>query len=336
MTKKDKIGIIGLGLIGGSIALSLNKKYEVIGMSRTPDTVEYALKEGMISSVARSYADFNGCKAVFVCVPLVRVQDEVKAVYEALGDSAVITDVGSVKGMLIGQPGRIIGGHPMAGTEQSGIRAAKENLFENAYYILVDYNGHPGDLEYIAGLAKDMGALPRIMTAEEHDKLVAKISHLEHVAVYSLVNSALDGEDEIVGSGFMDITRIASSAPDFWNTVVRLNRNNVIEEMDKFIAGLTALRNDIAAGKDITPVFAQAKEKRDKLTYRKKFLSSYTLYVDVADIKGAIVNVLAKLAEAGISISNLTVVHSREGLGGALRLEFKDERDYLKAKEILK
>lgn len=336
MTKKDKIGIIGLGLIGGSIAISLNGKYEVIGMSRTPATVEYALKEGIISSAAECYADFKGCKAVFVCVPLVRVAEDVKAVYDALGDSTIITDVGSVKGMLVGQKGRIIGGHPMAGTEQSGIRAAKERLLENAYYILVDYNNHRSDLEYITGLVREMGALPRIMTADEHDKLVAKISHIEHVAAYSLVNSALDGDDEIVGSGFMDITRIASSAPDFWNTVVRLNRDNVVAELDKFIAGLTMLRNDISAGKDVAPVFAEAKEKRDKLTYRKKFLSSYTLYVDVPDTKGAIVNVLAKLAEAGISINNLTVVHSREGAGGALRLEFKDERDYLKAKEILK
>ncbi len=336
MAEKDKIGVIGLGLIGGSIALALRGKCEVIGMSRTPATVEYALKEGIISSAAKSYEEFEGCKAVFVCVPLACVRAEVAGLYRVLGDSTIITDVGSVKGMLVGQEGRIIGGHPMAGTEQSGLRAAKDRLLENAYYILVDYNGNAEDLGYISRLVSEMGAIPRVMTAAEHDKLVAKISHLEHMVAYSLVNSVLNGEDEIVGSGFMDVTRIASSAPEFWNTVVSLNRDNLVEALDKFIEGLTALRRDIAEGKDVTRIFDEAKQKRDRLTYRKKFLSSYTMYVDVADSRGEVVKVLSKLADAGINIGNLTVVNSREGAGGALRLEFMDERDYLKAKETLK
>ncbi len=336
MTKRDKIGIVGLGLIGGSIALALNKKYEVVGMSRSASTVEYALKEGIISSAAEKYDDFKEAKAVFVCVPLTRVKDEVSALYDALGDSVIITDVGSVKGMLSGQRGRIIGGHPMAGTEQSGIHAAREKLLDNAYYILVDYNGNEADLAYIKELVRSMGALPREMTASEHDALVAKISHLEHMAAYSMVNAVLDGDDEIVGSGFMDVTRIASSDPELWNAVSALNRDNIVSELGRYIEILSSLRGDIAAGKDVTPFFSAAKEKRDRLTYRKKFLSSYILYVDVSDAKGSIVAILSKLAEADISINNLTVVNSRAGVGGALRLEFKDERDYIKAKEILR
>ena len=223
----------------------------------------------------------------------------------------------------------------MAGTEQSGVRAAKERLLENAYYILVDYGGRHDDLELMRSVAEDCGALPVTMTADEHDKLVAKISHLEHMAAYALVNSAMTGDERIVGSGFMDTTRIASSSPEFWNTVAHLNRDNVLAETDRYIATLTYLRDMIARGEDITPFLAEAKAKRDKLTYRKRYMTSYVLYVDVPDRVGSIVGVLARLADAGVSVGNLTVMDSREGAGGALRLELRDEETYKKAKEIL-
>ena len=335
MEKKGRIGIIGLGLIGGSMALSLSRSCDVVGMSRNPETVEYALSSGMITSAARSYSDFAGCDAVVVCTPLSLVKKTVEDVYAALGDTTVITDVGSVKGMLSGLPGRIIGGHPMAGTEQSGIRAAKERLLENAYYILVDYNDNPADLELVRRIALACGAVPVVMSAARHDRLVAKISHLEHMAAYALVNSAMTGDEHIVGSGFMDTTRIASSSPEFWNTVAALNRGNIVDEMDRYIATLSDLRRDIAAGRDITAFLAEAKEKRDRLKYSRRFMSEYVVYADVPDCVGSIVGVLGRLADAGISISNLTVMNSREGAGGALRIELKDEPSYRKAKEIL-
>lgn len=322
-------------MIGGSIALSLCKKYEIVGMSRNPDTVEYALREGMINRAATTYADFADCAAVIVCTPLALVEKTVKELYDALGESVIISDVGSVKGMLSGRKGRIIGGHPMAGTEQSGVRAAKERLLENAYYILVDYNGHSSDLEFMQTVASDCGAAPVVMSADEHDKLVAKISHLVHMAAYSLVSSAMTGGEQIVGSGFLDTTRIASSDPSFWNTVAHLNRDNILEETDRYINTLSELRGKIARGEDLTPFLAAAKEKRDNLTYQKRYMSEYVVYADVPDCVGSIVKVLSSLAAADISVSNLTVMHSREGVGGALRIELKDERGYKKAKEIL-
>ena len=184
-------------------------------------------------------------------------------------------------------------------------------------------------------LVTDAGAIPVVMSAEEHDKLVGKISHLVHMAAYSLVDSAMTGSEEIVGTGFLDTTRIASSSPEFWNTVAHLNRDNIVSDMDEYIKTLSALRGEIAAGRDITPFLSRAKAKRDSLLGRKKFMSEYILYADVPDCVGSIAGVLVKLTKEGISIENLTVVHSREGTGGALRLEFKDETDYNKAKEIL-
>lgn len=332
--ERERIGIVGLGLIGGSLALALRGKYEVVAMSRNPETTAYALDCGMIDGVVGAYADFADCRAVVVCVPIGLVRRTVAELAALLPD-VIVTDVGSVKGMLRGIPGRIIGGHPMAGTEQSGVRAAKERLLENAYYILTDYNGNADDLEFMKKLVTDVGAIPVVMGAEEHDRLVGKISHVVHMAAYSLVNSVMTGDEKIVGSGFMDATRIASSSPEFWNTVCELNRENIVADLDDYAATLRSLRDDIAAGKDITPFLASAKAKRDRLVYEKRYMTEYVVYVDVPDCVGSIAGALNRLTAEGISIENLGVVHSREGAGGALRIELKDERDYLKAKEIL-
>ena len=307
--------------------------YFVKGLAHRAEDGEYALSAG----IADETTDENGfadCRAIIVCTPLGTVREQTEK-YAALYPDAIISDVGSVKGMLRGVKGRIIGGHPMAGTEKSGVRAAKERLLENAYYILTDYNGDGDALAFMRRLVSDAGAMPVVMSAEEHDRLVGKISHLVHMAAYSLVDAAMTGSEEIVGTGFMDTTRIASSSPGFWNTVAHLNRDNIVSDMDDYIRTLSALRDDIADGKDITPFLARAKAKRDGLLGRKKYMSEYILYADVPDCVGSIAGVLGRLTKEGISIENLTVVHSREGSGGALRLEFKDESDYNKAKEIL-
>ena len=335
MKGKEKIGIIGLGLIGGSLAVSLRAGYTVVGCSHSADTVSYALENSIIDEAVSSYDGFADCIALFVCTPLSLVRKTVCAAQSALGDSVIITDVGSVKGMLEGLSGRIIGGHPMAGTEQSGVRAAKERLFENAYYILCDYNSNKKDLEIITEIIKFIGAKPIVMTASVHDALVSKISHLPHMLAYSLVTSALSGEESIVGSGFMDTTRIASSSPDFWNTVTHLNRDNIVKEMDGFLEVFKALRDKIADGGDISGFLQEAKDKRDKLSYTKRYMTEYVLYADVPDRVGSIADIVSKLSGAGISIGNLEVTNSREGKGGALRIELKDEASFVKAKEIL-
>lgn len=331
---KDKTGIVGLGLIGGSLGMALRGGYTVKGLAHRREDAEYALAAGIADEIADGLEDLGDCRCIIVCTPLSTVREFVEKL-AAMYPDAIISDVGSVKGMLRGIKGRVIGGHPMAGTEKSGVRAAKERLLENAYYILTDYNGDAEALEYMKALVRVAGALPVTMDAETHDRMVSKISHLVHMAAYSLVQSTMTGDEKIVGTGFMDTTRIASSSPEFWNTVARLNRDNIVSDMDDYIRTLSALRDDIAAGRDITGFLSSAKNKRDKLVDRRRFMSEYTIYADVPDCVGSIAGVLTKLTAAGINIENLSVVHSREGSGGALRLELSCERDYKKAKEIL-
>ena len=334
MTEKDKIGIVGLGLIGGSLAIALKGRYAVKGLAHKAEDGEYALSTGMVGELARGLGDFSDCAAVVICTPLSLVRETAERLVSLYPDK-IISDVGSVKGMLTGIKGRLIGGHPMAGTERKGVRAAKERLLENACYILTDYNGDAEALAFMKKLVADAGAIPVVMGAEEHDRLVGRVSHLVHMAAYCLVDAAIEGDEEIVGSGFTDTTRVASSPPDFWNTVAALNRGNIVDGMDDYIARLTELRGKIAAGEDITAYLAAAKDKRDRVTGRRKSAGGYILYVDVPDCVGSVAGALAALAEGNISIENLSVVHSREGAGGALRLEFKDEKDCDAAREIL-
>ena len=314
--------------------MALRGSYAVKGVVHHAEDGEYALSAGIADEIASGEDDLGDCAAIIVCTPLGVVRETVERLAKRY-PNAVISDVGSVKGMLRGIRGRVIGGHPMAGTEKSGIRAAKERLFENAYYILTDYNGDGEALGVMTDIAKAAGALPVVMDAEEHDRLVGKVSHLVHMAAYSLVDSAVTGEEEIVGTGFMDTTRVASSPPEFWNIVAGLNRGNIVADLDAYIAALGELRDDIAAGRDITPRLDRAKAKRDRIAGARKCRSGFVMYVDVPDCVGSIASVLARLTAEGISIENLSVVHSREGIGGALRLEMKDEKDCKRAKEIL-
>ena len=136
--KKQTIAVVGLGLIGASLALALKDTYRIIGCARSRETEAYALSHGIVDEIC-PVRDMRGADCVIACTPLWVLRQTVQEVYDAVGDTAIITDVGSVKELLKGLPGRLVGGHPMAGTEHSGIEACKRHLFENATYCVVPY-----------------------------------------------------------------------------------------------------------------------------------------------------------------------------------------------------
>ena len=164
-----RAGVIGLGLIGGSIALALKANgFHVVGIETDSDSLAYALGNGIIDE-AGGYGELIGAEVVFVCVPVSLTRETVEKAIAAAGENTLVTDVASVKGILDGVKGRFVGGHPMAGTEKSGITAARSHLFENAYYAIVKYDGtSERDAEYLAGLVRLFKAKPMIMTADEH------------------------------------------------------------------------------------------------------------------------------------------------------------------------
>lgn len=270
---KTNVGIVGLGLIGGSIAMALKDFYNIIGIDNNPETTDYALNNGIIDSTGE-FTCLKTCEIIFICVPVFLTREIADKIYDCVGDSAIITDVASVKGILKGAKGRIVGGHPMAGTEFSGISAAKHGLFKNAYYCITPYEKtSEKDIMIIKNIAVGiLKSKPIILDCDYHDKLVGLISHLPHTIAYTLSHCALGEQTEIAGCGFMDTTRIASSDPRFWTEVARLNKNNVLSAMQKFINDYEKLFNMIQSDDfaGVQEFFEKAKTHRDSLLSSRK------------------------------------------------------------------
>ncbi|MDE7394708.1 MAG: prephenate dehydrogenase/arogenate dehydrogenase family protein [Clostridiales bacterium] len=329
---KHTVAVVGLGLIGGSIALNLKKVCRVIGVDTNAETCDYALRNGFIDEV-RPLESIKGVDAVLLCTPVEKLKETAAQVYGIVGESALITDVGSVKSVLGNASGRIVGGHPMAGSEKGGIRAAKEHLFENAYYCVIPYKrSSEEDVKSVEALARFLRATPVRLSPEEHDRQAAALSHAPHLAAYALCESAL-GERATPGSGFLDMTRIASSDPAFWTAVCALNRENVLSALDAYTKVLGDYR-ELLQNEDYDKLRAALENARQKRTALPAH-PSLSLTVDVKDEVGSIGKVTDALRAAGIGIANLCVLHSREGVGGALQIDFYTVADTERAKAAL-
>lgn len=333
-----KFGVAGLGLIGGSIASALKKQgCRVVGVENDPDVSAFALSGGIVDEIGGVEA-LRGSEAVFVCVPLGVTREATEKIIAAVGDETLVTDVASVKGMMTGVGGRFVGGHPMAGTEKSGIAAARAHLFENAFYAVVPYeNTSEADVKYMCELVRSFGAKPVVMSAAEHDGRASEVSHLPHIIAYALTGYALKA-DGFAGTGFTDTTRIAASDPGLWTDVAFLNRDNLLRDMrgyeKEFSKYVTALENGDREG--LRGLIAAAREKREALTLRRVYQNEYTLDLDVKDRPGAIAKVSELLAENGVNISGIQIINSREGVGGALRIAIRSEAEYEAAKRLLR
>lgn len=269
--KTHKIGIVGLGLIGGSLAIALNKKYSIIGMDTNAESIDFCLKNGHINSSASVFTDFYGCAAIFVCVPVGLVKQTCDSIFAAVGDSSIITDVASVKGILSECKGRLVGGHPMAGTEFCGITAAKPNLFFGAPYYLVKYNNTTNqDYLLVKGIIEsELKSNIVEISFDLHDKIVSKVSHLPHMIAYALASVAYGSSSINAGNSLKDTTRIAASDPRFWADVARLNKDNLLNDLQLYISELAQVQTMIQQENfvGLQEYFSQAQSK--KLTEKK-------------------------------------------------------------------
>lgn len=356
MTLK-KIGFIGLGLIGGSIAKrlkSLHPKLEIIATAGHIETIEQAYREHLISN--RTFCameDFFDCDYLFLCTPVQRNIEYLRQLKGNIGKHCIITDVGSVKTDIhrevaaLGMEKQFIGGHPMAGSEKTGLSSANEYLLENAYYIITPTTCT--DTSAVADfqeLVRSLGAIPLVLNYEVHDYATAAISHLPHIIAYSLVNLVRESDDgnetmkTIAAGGFKDITRIASSSPVMWENICLSNREQLIKLVDEYIKVLGQMRTDIADlnSTALLDAFQNAKDYRDSIAITKKgaLKRVYELYLDLIDEAGGIATVATILASNHLSIKNIGIIHNREFEDGVLRLEMYDETSLTSAITLLK
>jgi len=281
----NKAVIIGVGLIGGSLAISLRQKSmagSIVGVGRGLKNLEAAVRLGVIDSFTHEVEEaVAGADLVVAAVPVMKIADTIRRAAPYLKQGCVVTDVGSAKGAIIAEVEPLmpagthfVAGHPIAGTEHSGVEAAFAGLFSGRKTILTPTaNTDKGALEAMRLMWEAAGAEVVLMDAAAHDHVLAAVSHLPHMIAYSLVNTVADIEDAGVDAlsfsagGFRDFTRIASSSPEMWADICAMNRDAIIKMIDAFQWRLEMLRHHIDAidMAGLKADFTRAKLVRDAL-----------------------------------------------------------------------
>ena len=294
-----KVAIIGLGLIGCSWvkALKLAKCIgHVSGFDRNMDSMEQALQAGLIDDFSIDVCDVvRDADLVIISVPILAVADVLEQIKSSIANNAVLTDVGSVKGNIskavtdvLGEDfDRFVLGHPIAGSERSGVSAADEKLFKNHKIILTpEKRTSEMALDLVSDAWQVTGGKVELMTVQHHDEVLAATSHLPHLLAYSLVDTLANDEENndifnYAAGGFRDFTRIASSSPIMWRDIFVGNKDEVLKALDLFTADLQQLR-EVIANEDKTQMmgtFTRAKAARDhftKILARRAYVDSMT------------------------------------------------------------
>ncbi len=279
----DRLCIIGVGLIGGSLARALRAAgycREVVGGGRDPVHLQQAVDLGVIDRFDTDLAAaVAGADMVLVAVPLGATQTVFSQIRDHLEDNAVLTDAGSAKGSVIDAAQRAFGsvpawfvpGHPIAGTENSGVAASLPDLYQNRRVILTpDEHTAPDAVERVRAMWEAAGAVVTEMDVIHHDAVLAATSHLPHVLAFTLVDSLArlgDREElfEYAAGGFRDFTRIASSDPVMWRDICLANGDAIQLLIDRFIEDLQSLSHSVHEhdGQRLLEIFESAKQARD-------------------------------------------------------------------------
>ena len=347
----DNVGFIGLGLIGGSIAKKLKKNnpdIKIYASARRQETIDSAYSCGIIdNAVSCSLTYFSDCDYIFLCAPVIHNIEYLKQLRPVIKESCIITDVGSTKSEIheevikLGLEKNFIGGHPMTGSEKTGIENADDYLLENAYYIITPTSQNTEEqITEFYSVVKSLGSIPMILDYKKHDYATASISHLPHMISYALTNLIKNIDDQdgtmktIAAGGFRDMTRIAASSPVMWQNICQSNREQLLKLMDLYITEITNLKKSIenCDKNELIDYFQSAKDYRDSLFVPNKRSGTvcYEVFVDLVDEAGGIAIVASMLAFKGINIKNIGIINNREFEQGVLRIEFysQDELDF--------
>ncbi|MCH7741118.1 MAG: prephenate dehydrogenase/arogenate dehydrogenase family protein [Proteobacteria bacterium] len=288
-SRLQKVSIIGLGLIGASIAAGLKQRGladRIIAYDTNAESLETGISRALIDEKADSVAAcVQGSSLVVLAVPVLSIRDSLSQLKDVLleknrsGQAPVVTDVGSVKSTILKaaneifgeHPANLVPGHPVAGSEKHGVEAADPDLFEKHKVILTPTASTDKDaLGLVEEMWQGLGARVMQMTAEHHDSVFAQTSHLPHLLAYALVDTlSVQGDSleifEYAAGGFRDFSRIAASDPVMWRDVFDANGEEVLNILDRYVDELSAIRTLIADGRmeELEQLFKRAKIARD-------------------------------------------------------------------------
>lgn len=278
----QRVGIVGLGLIGGSIALAARQIWPaslVIGVDRK-DVLERAMVLHAIDVAADDAVVLAEADVVILAAPIQQNLEILRDLSENVTGSAIVTDTGSTKRAIVqaaaALPDRLtfIGGHPLGGAARGGIEHARPDMFTGRPWLFTPPKAHDTQaLEKLKSFVAGFGAVPQIVSPEEHDRLLAFISHLPQLTVSALMHVVGDAAREdglsLSGRGLQDTTRLASSPADIWKETCATNADEIGSALDALIAVLRQLRADLQTGKSIDEVFESANLWRETLVSRR-------------------------------------------------------------------
>ena len=279
-----RLAVIGVGLIGGSFALAVKQAKlasHVVGAGRNPANLKLALERGAIDSIAADpAAAARGADMILVAAPVAQFHSIFAALAPSLKTSAIVTDAGSTKRDVVcaaraalgSKVGQFVPGHPVAGGERSGVVAASPDLFRDRRVVLTPLPENSQDaVRRVENLWQACGARITRLGAEEHDAVLAAVSHLPHLLAFALVHDVARRENaaqlfSYAAGGFRDFTRIASSHPEMWRDICIANRDRLLEELKRYQGQLASIEKLLQASdaKSLEKLFADARAARDQ------------------------------------------------------------------------
>jgi prephenate dehydrogenase len=278
-----KVAVVGVGLIGGSFALALKAAKacsHVVGIGRGRANLDVAKARAIVDAVSANPADAADADLILVATPVAQYARVLGAIAPRLKPSAIVTDAGSTKRDVVAAARAALGAkvtqfvpaHPIAGAEKSGAAAAGAELFRGKRVVLTPLpENSPADVQAVADAWRACGARVGRMSPQEHDAVFAAVSHLPHLLAYALVHevAARGNSAQLFGyaaGGFRDFTRIASSHPEMWRDICVANRDRLLDELDRYVGKLGALRPLVEAGDGaaLEKLFAEARAARER------------------------------------------------------------------------
>lgn len=344
--------------MGGSLGLRLKSfpnPPTVVGFGRSQESLERAVARGAIDSFSLDATQaVEGADLIVLCAPVMSIPDQMTAISRGLKDGAIVTDVGSTKAWITSEAekrlpkgARFVGSHPMAGSERSGIDSADPALYEQAIVVVTPSRSSDEDaISKVEELWELVGAITITISAEAHDRIVASISHLPHVAAAMLVTTVAERAKketrtwDLAAGGFRDTTRIASSHPEIWRDICLTNKKAILDVLDGFHRDLTEFR--IALNRDdgaaLEKFFGRAREGRERIPAKGTGIlpSIIDLYVELPDRPGAIAEITSVLGERQINIIDIEINRVRDaGAAAPLRLFFDSDTTRDAARDAL-
>jgi prephenate dehydrogenase len=323
--------VVGTGLIGGSIALGLRRRgWYVSGLDADEEQLQAALQGGVVDAAG----DDLRAEVIFVAVPAAVAAAVARRLLGEDGRlaDAVVTDVSGVKTAIVEEADhpRFIGGHPMAGSEQTGLQGADPDLFEGAVWVLTPTAAtNLESFNRLKGVVMSLGADVLVLSAADHDRLVAVVSHVPHLVAATLMNAASDGAEQdgallrLAAGGFRDMTRVAAGHPGIWPDICTENAEAIIDALDALVTDLAAMRDRVAR-RDRPALLASlekasaARRSLPARAVRPEHLAE--LRIRVPDREGVLAEITRLAADAGIGIYDIEIAHSAEGPTGVLIL----------------